>query len=184
MDAVQHSCWLNLLKSRTSKDSSRQYLVPCRMLFRSIGVKMSVHPTVSTAVSRCSMSACADTMVFSPFATVRTAPRSKIMRTAPACCAARAVPLWDFIRRPGQPRGAPGGGRLAPGPGRTRSRAGGTVPAPRAPPDRGAAAALSGGGGVPGDVYQKCHYRTHNNAPAPARPRGGGPGRRAQKLSG
>ena len=40
-----------------------------------------------------------------------------------------------------------------PGPRRTRSRAGGTVPAPRALPDRGTAAALSGGGGVPGDVY-------------------------------
>ncbi len=50
------------------------------------------------------------------------------------------------VERGACPAAAPGGPRLAPGPGRARSRTWGTVPAPGAPPDRGAPAALSAAG--------------------------------------
>ncbi len=82
------------------------------------------------------------------------------------------------------PRGAPGGGRLTPGPGRPGSGAWRAVPPSRAPPDRGAAAALSAASGEPDDVYETPHYDTHNNAPAPACPRWVAPRASLQKLYG
>ncbi len=54
-------------------------------------------------------------------------------------------------------------------------RAWGTVPTPGAPPDGRAPAALTAACGGPADVYENSPSRTHNNAPAPARPRWGVP---------